>query len=44
MYLSENRLSRNEMWCTVDTVLTIVLYSIYEKGFLDSNFIMCTGF
>ena len=36
MYLPENRLSRNEMWCAVD----IYNYMCHTcaKGFLDSNF------
>ena len=36
MYLSENRLSRNEMWCTADS--HNYLCHICAKEFLDSNF------
>ena len=36
MYLTENRLSRNEMWCAADN--HNYMWHIYAKGFLDSNF------
>ena len=36
LYLTENRLSRNEIWCVAD-ICNYMCY-IRAKGFLDSNF------
>ena len=36
LYLSENQLSRNEMWCVVDN--HNCMCHISAKGFLDSNY------
>ena len=36
MYLTENRLSRNEMWCAADN--HNFMCHICAKGILDSNF------
>ena len=36
MYLTENRLSRNEMWYVADD--HNYMRQIYSKEFLDSNF------
>ena len=38
LYLSENRFSRNEMWCAV--VNHNHMYHICAKGFLDSYFLL----
>ena len=36
IYLTENRLCRNEMWCAADN--NNYMCQICAKGFLDSNF------
>ena len=36
LYLTENRLSGNEMWCAADNYN--YMCHIYVKGFLDLNF------
>ena len=38
MEITENRLSRNKMWCAIDIHNYMCHIGLCAKGFLDSNF------